>query len=69
MAEVKLTQKVYRVQLTEYDRFSGRKPWDTKYFDNEAEARQWAIDYNTKHNNLDSAPEWYVRADYKGPVR
>jgi hypothetical protein len=57
MAEVKLTQKVYRVQLTEYDRFSGRKPWDTKYFDNEAEARQWAIDYNTKHNNLDHVPE------------
>jgi hypothetical protein len=58
----------FRVELTEYDRFSGRKPWDTVYFDNEAEARQYAIDYNKKHNNLDSAPDWYVRADYAGKV-
>ena len=37
-------------------------------FDNEAEARKWAVDYNLKHNNLDSAPDWYVRADYAGRV-
>ena len=58
----------YKVELTEYDRFSGRKPWDTWYFDNEPEARQAAIDYNLKHNTASSAPDWYVRADYAGPV-
>ena len=38
MAQVKLNQALFKVELTEYDRFSGRKPWDTIYFDNEAEA-------------------------------
>ena len=68
MAQVTLKKDLYKVVLTEYDRFSGRKHWDTKYFDNEAEARQWAIDYNKEHNNLDYVPEWYVRADYEGSV-
>lgn len=68
MAQVKLNQALFKVQLTEHDRFSGRKPWDTIYFDNEAEAKQYAIDYNNKHNNLDYVPEWYVRADYAGKV-
>lgn len=68
MAQVTLNKALFKVVLTEYDRFSGRKHWDTKYFDNEAEARQWAIDYNKKHNNLDYVPEWYVRADYEGRV-
>jgi len=39
------------------------------HFATEAEARQAAIDYNTKHNTAASAPDWYVRADYEGPVR
>ena len=69
MAQVKMSQDLFKVVLTEYDRFSGRKPWDVLYFDNEAEARQYAIDYNRKHNNLSKAPDWYVRADYAGPVR
>lgn len=68
MAQVKMSQDLFKVVLTEYDRFSGRKPWDVLYFDNEAEARQYAVDYNLKHNNLDYVPEWYVRADYAGPV-
>ena len=59
----------YKVELTEYERGWGQKHWDTWYFDNEAEARRAAIDYNLKHNNLKEAPDWYVRADYVGPVR
>jgi hypothetical protein len=47
----------------------GTEALDTWYFDNESEARQAAIDYNTKHNNLKEAPDWYVRADYVGPVK
>ena len=58
----------FKVVLTEYDRFSGRNHWDTWYFDNEAEARKAAIDYNNEHNTASSAPDWYVRADYAGPV-
>ena len=58
----------YRVEFTEYERGWGSKPWDTEYYDNEAEARQRAIDYNREHNNQASAPDWYVRADYAGPV-
>ncbi len=65
----KPTVQAFRVELTEYERGWGSKPWDTVYFDNEAEARQYAIDYNNKHSNLPSAPDWYVRADYAGPVR
>ena len=68
MAQVTLNKSLFKVVLTEYDRFSGQKHWDTKYFDDEAEARQWAINYNKEHNNKDYVPEWYVRADYEGRV-
>lgn len=66
MAQVTKPTAVYVVQLTEYERGWGSKPWDTVYFDNEQEAKQYAVDYNKKHNNLDYAPDWYVRADYVG---
>jgi hypothetical protein len=59
----------FRVELTEYERGWGQKHFDTVYFDNEAEAREWAIDYNLKHNNKKVVPDWYVRADYVGAVR
>ncbi len=61
--------QAFKVELTEYERGWGQREFDTLYFDNEAEARQYAIDYNLKHNNLKEAPDWYVRADYAGPVR
>jgi hypothetical protein len=69
MAQVKMSQDLFKVVLTEYERGWGQRHWDTIYFDNEAEARKYAIDYNKKHNNLDYAPDWYVRAEYVGPVR
>jgi hypothetical protein len=70
MAQIQKPNVVaFRVELTEYERGWGQKHFDTVYFDNEDEARQWAINYNLKHNNLKSAPDWYVRADYEGPVR
>ena len=64
----KPTVQAFKVELTEYERGWGQKHWDTKYFDNEQEARDWATDYNKEHNNLGYAPDWYVRADYAGPV-
>ena len=70
MAQIqKPVVQAFKVELTEYERGWGQKHWDTVYFDNEAEARQYAIDYNLKHNNKDYVPDWYVRADYAGPVR
>ena len=69
MAQVKMSQDLFKVVLTEYERGWGQRHWDTLYFDNEAEAQRYAIDYNKKHNNLDYAPDWYVRAEYVGPVR
>ena len=68
MSEVKLHSPLFRVELTEYERGWGSKPWDTKFFDNEEEAKQWARDYNKEHNTEDYAPDWYVRADYAGRV-
>lgn len=69
MAQIQKPNVVaFKVELTEYERGWGCKPWDTIYFDNEAEARQYAIEYNRKHNSLDYVPDWYVRADYAGRV-
>jgi len=67
MAQVTI-QTVYKVQLTEYERGWGQKPWETLYFDNEAEARKYADDYNKEHNNKDYVPDWYVIARYEGKV-
>lgn len=68
MAEVKVTQSLYKVQLTEYERGWGQKPFGEKYFDNAEEAKEWATKYNLENNNLDYVPDWYVRADYVGKV-
>lgn len=61
-------QTAYAVEFTEYERGWGQKPWNTEYYDNEAEAKQRAIDYNKEHNNKDYVPDWYVRAEYSGRV-
>jgi hypothetical protein len=68
MPQVNKPTTTYKVVLTEYERGWGSKHWDTIYFDNETEARVYAENYNIKNNNLDHAPDWYVRADYKGKV-
>lgn len=66
MPEVKNVQALYKVEFTEYERGWGSKPWDVKFFDNEAEARACALVYNDVHNKLATTPDWYVRADYVG---
>lgn len=66
MAKVNQPVATYRVEFTEYERGWGSKPWETEYYDNEAEARQRAIDYNKEHNTATSAPDWYVVAEYRG---
>ena len=67
MAEIKIP-KAYRVNIIESERGWGQKIDETKYFDNEAEARQFAKDYNTKYNNQPTVPDWYMYADYVGVV-
>lgn len=69
MARVTLDRALFKVVFTEYERGWGQKHWDTEYYDNEEEARNRAISYNQEHNNKDFVPDWYVRADYAGPVR
>lgn len=64
----RVLDNLFKVTFTEYERGWGQRPAGEEYFDNEAEARQYAIDYNRKHNNLDSAPDWYIKADYSGRV-
>jgi hypothetical protein len=59
---------VYRVDIIESERGWGQKLDETIYFDNEAEAKQYALDYNHKYNNKPQVPDWYMRADYIGRV-
>lgn len=68
MAKVTYKKTLYKVVFTEYERGWGQKHWDTEFYDNETEARNRAITYNREHNNLNYVPDWYVRADYVGPV-
>lgn len=67
MAQVTL-QTAYRVDIIESERGWGQKIDETKYFDNEAEARKWASDYNAKYNTAKEVPDWYMRAEYVGKV-
>ena len=68
MTRIEKPTSVYRVELTEYERGCGSKPWGTEtlYFDNEAGARTYATDYNDEHNSEKSVPDWYVKAEYRG---
>jgi hypothetical protein len=69
MPRISAPQAAYRVDIIESERGWGQKVDESIYFDNEAEARQYAIDYNRKYNNLDYVPDWYMRAEYVGAVR
>lgn len=69
MPRIQAPAAAYRVDIIESERGWGQKVDESIYFDNEVEARQWADDYNRKHNNLDYVPDWYMRAEYVGLVR
>jgi len=57
----------YRVDLIEYERGWGSKLDETVYFDNEAEARKYAEDFNAKNTDT-VVPDWYMIAEYRGSV-
>jgi hypothetical protein len=55
----------YRVDLIEYERGWGQKVDEVLYFDNEAEAVEYARAFNAK-NTETTVPDWYMIADYRG---
>jgi len=55
----------YRVDIIESERGWGQKLDEVLYFDNEAEALEYARNFNSR-NNLDHVPDWYMRAEYRG---
>jgi hypothetical protein len=57
----------YRVDLIESERGWGSKIDEVLYFDNEEEAREYARAFNAR-NTAATAPDWYMRADYRGRV-
>lgn len=67
MPEIKLPES-YRVDIIESERGWGQKTVDKKFFDNAAEAKQWAEDYNKKNNTSATVPDWYMYAAYVGKV-
>ena len=69
MAIVKKPEATFKVNIIESEAGWGSKIDDTIYFDNEAEARQYAIDYNKKWNTATTTPSWYMVAEYAGAVR
>ena len=67
MAEIKLIE-MYRVDIIESERGWGRKIDETKYFDDEIEAKQFVTQYNSR-NPPGPAPDWYMQAEYIGRVK
>ena len=54
--------KVYKVNLTEYEKGWGSKVFDTLYFKKEEEALSYIKEYNAK-NNLNRTPDYYTKAE------
>lgn len=57
----------HRVDLIEYERGWGSRVDEVIYFDNEAEARKYAADFNAK-NTAKEVPDWYMIAEYQGMI-
>lgn len=67
MAEIKLIE-MYRVDIIESERGWGRKIDESKYFDDDVEAKQFVTQYNSR-NPPGPAPDWYMQAEYVGLVK
>jgi len=61
--------KAYRVNIIESERGWGSKVDETLYFDDEKEAMTYVDEYNKKYNTADTAPDWYMIAEYACKVR
>jgi hypothetical protein len=60
--------EAYRVELVERERGWGADVFETIYFDNEKEAREYCANYNSK-NTAKVAPDYYTVAEYHGRVQ
>lgn len=54
--------RVYKVNLTEYEKGWGSKVFDTLYFKKEENALSYINEYNSK-NNLNTTPDYYTKAE------
>jgi hypothetical protein len=69
MAQIPKPAPTYKVVIVESERGWGSKIVDELYFDNDPEAHAYVTDYNQKHNNSDTVPDWYMVAVYHGIVK
>lgn len=58
----------FAVSFTEYERGWGQRPDGNNFFEYSEDAKQYADSYNRKYNVSDKVPDYYIRADYSGPV-
>ena len=56
---------LHRVEIIESERGYGQKLDEVKYFDTKQNALSFCSDFN-KCNVSDSAPDWYMQANYVG---
>lgn len=68
MPQIQINQ-AYRVDIIESERGWGSKIDETLYFDNEEEAKKYVKDYNEKYNSQEEVPDWYMIAEYVGPIK
>ena len=54
----------WRVDIIESERGWGQKVEDTKFFDNETEAKKFVNDFNNE-NTKTKTPDWYMYATSK----
>ena len=67
MAEIKNVKPLFRVDIIESERGWGSRVDEVKYFETMAEANAFCNQYNS-HNTAAVTPDWYMYADYRGPV-
>lgn len=58
MAEIKLNE-LYKITMTEYESGYGQRDMGTKFFNNEAEAKQFCKEYDS------DGYECFYRAEYR----
>lgn len=65
----RINGSVYRVDIIESERGWGSRLDEVLYFDNEQEAREYCLKYNTNNTApIFPVPDWYMIAQYRGKV-
>lgn len=68
IVEFQESSVVYRLDIIESERGFGQKIDEKLYFLTEELARKYQNEYNYKFNNKDFVPDWYMVAQYHGPI-